>query len=93
MREAFKHNLPANTLFKEKHGLTVPVSKWLRYELKEFAFDVFGSQIKHVDGIIDRGFAINLMQRHVCGQEDAGRRLWNLLMFYLWMDKVFSSNN
>ncbi len=87
MRKAFKGVLPEKIISRGKHGLSVPVSKWLRCDLNGFAQEVFNSGGKSVEHLINRKYVLNLFKKHCEGTADNGRKLWNMLIFFLWSDE------
>ena len=85
-RKAFQQDIPQKILSREKHGLSVPVGKWLKSDLRQFSQErLFDSSIEQ---FIDKKYLRNMFSRHCSGQIDAGRKLWNILIFSIWMNKV-----
>ncbi|MFH1093722.1 MAG: asparagine synthase (glutamine-hydrolyzing) [Candidatus Omnitrophota bacterium] len=86
LRKTLQSELPDNIFSRQKHGLSVPVSKWLRYDLKEFAEErLLESSAVH---FINKNYIRDMLAKHCSGEIDAGRKLWNMLIFAVWISKV-----
>lgn len=84
LRKALAKLLPPQILNRKKAGFSVPISRWLRHELKDFA-----RQILLEGSFVNRGYfkqeRINeLFVQHQSGRYDHGFRLWTLLNLELW---------
>ncbi|MBU1086308.1 MAG: asparagine synthase C-terminal domain-containing protein, partial [Candidatus Omnitrophica bacterium] len=90
LKKAFKHNLAKQILQRRKHGMSAPVSKWLKTNLNEFSYAQFAKTNSPSAGIINQDYVLDMLKKHCQGEIDAGRKLWNLLIFSLWIDKIRS---
>jgi asparagine synthase (glutamine-hydrolysing) len=95
LREALRGWLPSDVLDRSKQGFSVPISDWFRHELRDLVRDVLLDP-----GAVSRGYfrseaVQNMVDRHVGGTHDEGKRLWSLFMLELWhrefSDGVLSS--
>ena len=91
-REALKGKLPPETLAREKHGFGMPVSKWLRGDLKELAQDLFSEARIKRDGLFQYEYINNLLSNHLAGTQDNRKPLWTLLVFQMWYDRYIASS-
>ncbi|MBI4846217.1 MAG: asparagine synthase (glutamine-hydrolyzing) [Candidatus Omnitrophica bacterium] len=92
MHKALKGVLPEKIISRSKHGMSAPVSKWLRSDLKVFAHERFRYAAKDLEKIINREYLLKLFNRHCEGKFDYGRKLWNMLIFFLWADDIKREN-
>ena len=89
-KQALSRLLPRETLYREKMGFSIPISKWLRNELKplgerlllgsgcsEYLNDVTVKKVWH---------------EHQRGWRDHGTNLWTILMFRLWQEEFLRSS-
>jgi asparagine synthase (glutamine-hydrolysing) len=84
LKKALEPVLPHSTLYRPKHGFSVPLDAWFRGELKHFASDVlFDSAPKYVD-YLNPGFVRELYDAHIRHERDFGAQLWGILNFELW---------
>jgi asparagine synthase (glutamine-hydrolysing) len=83
LREAFARDFSPGTLDRPKQGFVSPVSHWLAGSLQQLARDVFAS-VSFTD--LFRTTAVEqLYAEHLARRVDHGQRLFNLLMFGLWL--------
>lgn len=75
----------------DKRGFSVPVTKWFRGSMSQYARDVLLD-----DSFLGRGFVNGagveqILERHRNGSLDYGPQIWSLLMFALWLETVPSA--
>jgi asparagine synthase (glutamine-hydrolysing) len=82
LRRALRDVVPPHVLERRKLGFPVPIRVWLKDEMYEWAHDIITqSQTEH---LIDRPYALSLLDGHRAGPHDHSRKLWTLLVFMLW---------
>jgi asparagine synthase (glutamine-hydrolysing) len=89
LKETFKDLLPPNIYRRPKAGFEVPISLWLKNELK-FLLDQYLDEhrIKN-QGIFDPKIVNQLVGQHLSGKTDTSWMLWNLIVFQSWYDNYF----
>ena len=75
--------LPRHVLYRPKMGFGVPIDRWLRHELKEYAYDVLLGSRARERGLLDPRSVETMLDRHGEGQ-NWSTRIWALLMLELW---------
>jgi asparagine synthase (glutamine-hydrolysing) len=85
--ETFKNLLPASLLNRPKSGFEVPISQWLKTDLK-FLIDEYLSEkrIKQ-QGIFHYPPIKNLIDDLISNRRDTSWQLWNLIVFQAWHSK------
>ena len=83
LKEAMKDILPAQVLKRRKRGFDVPVSRWLKNELREVCQDIFSSS-GLITEIFQRNKLEEMFEDHVADRKDWGRFFWMILMLDLW---------
>jgi asparagine synthase (glutamine-hydrolysing) len=84
LRQAFSDLLPEEILRRPKHAFEVPISDWLRGELREIAAEnLIGGGLRHLP-MLNPTVVANKWSEHQSGRRDHGRLLWALLMLALW---------
>src|SRR6266481_110311 len=79
--------LPKQIVSRRKRGLSIPIARWLRGPLHEWAFLTLGSgRLERVG--IDTPAATSLLCEHCEGKADHARALWTLLVLSEWLDWV-----
>lgn len=79
--------LDRDIIYRRKVGFTVPVSRWLREDLK----DLMMENILRADSFSREYFMADELEKligdHVSGRRDNHKKLWILLNFELWRDR------
>jgi len=79
-----KSILPSAIVHARKRGLSVPISRWLRDELRDYARESLSSPRLEGLGIDLRALA-GLFADHLERREDHGRALWTLVVVSRWL--------
>ena len=83
--------IPDEILDGRKQGFVLPLSEWFRGELKNYAREVLLDPAALSRGYFRPQAVASLLDRHVCGEEDNSRGIWNLLVFELWHQRFVDS--
>jgi len=84
LREALRHDLPAELVDRPKMGFGVPVGEWMRDGLRPMVEDLV---LSRTASEYDSAVAHALVEQHLSGRRGAGHQVWTLLMFELWRDR------
>ncbi len=84
LRRAFGDLLPASVSRRRKMGFGVPLARWFRNELGDFARGVLLEPRAMERGYFQRQAVARLLEEHQSGRFDHGYRLWGLLVLELW---------
>ncbi len=76
--------LPATIIDRRKAGFPVPLSRWLREGMREYAHDLLGDPDGFVRGHLDPEPVARLLSRHDSGASDEAIRIWTLLSLEVW---------
>jgi len=79
--------LPAEIVHRRKRGLSVPVARWLRGPLRDWAEEALANGRLDQVGI-SAAAAQNLLAEHNARKADHARALWTLLVLSEWLDWV-----
>jgi len=84
LKKSLEPVLPNSTLYRPKHGFSVPLDAWFRGGLRKFVSEVlFDSSPRYAD-YLDQKFVTRLYNEHLRGERDWGGQLWAILNFELW---------
>ena len=84
LRDVLKKYLTDEFINKPKKGFSVPISKWLKFELKEWASDlIYGFQ----DSFINTEEIRRLFDEHINEKKDNSTKIWTSLMYIDWIKK------
>jgi asparagine synthase (glutamine-hydrolysing) len=90
LKEAFKELLPKNIYRRPKAGFEVPISNWLKSDLKFLVEDYLDENRIKNQGIFDHKIVKNLANCHSSNRTDTSWMLWNLIVFQFWFDNYFA---
>ncbi len=79
--------LPKTIVHRRKRGLSVPIGRWLRGPLRDWAAAALAN--KHLEQIgVRASAATELFSEHCRKQADHARALWTLIVLSIWLDWV-----
>jgi len=84
LKSAMEPHLPNEVLYRPKMGFGVPIERWLRTELKEFAYDTLLSRRATERGLFRGDYVRKMLDENSAGIRFHHTRLWALLMLELW---------
>lgn len=84
LREILWRHVPQAVVDRPKQGFSIPVDDWLRGPLSGWAGDLLAPDAVRRVGLLEPTAVANLWERHRRGAEQAGARLWPLLMLQAW---------
>jgi asparagine synthase (glutamine-hydrolysing) len=84
LKQTLRRLLPVGTLSRPKHGFSVPISRWLREDLKAPLVELLLDQRSLQRGYFKPKAIRTLIDEHLQGRMDHGDRLWALLNLELW---------
>ncbi|HEV7771229.1 MAG TPA: asparagine synthase (glutamine-hydrolyzing) [Solirubrobacterales bacterium] len=93
LRGALRGWLPDAILDGPKRGFELPVARWLRTDLAPFTREVLLDRESTNRGWTRPGAVAALIDQHVAGTADHGRKLWSLLVLELWASSVSPANS
>jgi asparagine synthase (glutamine-hydrolysing) len=73
---------------RPKAGFAIPVGKWLRGPLRDWAEELLSERRLREEGYLDAAVVRSLWTQHRSGRSDWQARLWNILMFQAWVPSV-----
>lgn len=68
----------------QKRGFTVPVARWLRRELRPFAWQHLNPDALEAVGLFDPAVVQSLWRAHQAGRANHAKKLWTVLVAQLW---------
>jgi asparagine synthase (glutamine-hydrolysing) len=90
-RRALRGWIPDEILDGPKQGFVLPLSEWFRGELKDYAREVLLDPAALRRGYFRPQAVADLLDRHVSGEQDSSRGIWNLLVFELWHQRFIDA--
>lgn len=84
LKKLMEGKLPKNIVNRPKKGFGIPLTGWLKNELKGFCNEVLNERDIKAAGLFDFDYIKKLKEEHFSGREDNRKLLWVLLMFQVW---------
>jgi asparagine synthase (glutamine-hydrolysing) len=83
LRKLLYRFVPRELVERPKQGFGVPIERWLRGPLRDWAEDLLSPAALASDGLLDPVPIRALWQRHLSGT-NVQHSLWNVLMYQAW---------
>ncbi|MBI4179358.1 asparagine synthase (glutamine-hydrolyzing) [bacterium] len=80
-KSILRGKLPDEIIDRPKKGFAVPVSSWLKTDLREMFLDLWPTG---QNGLIRPDAVRSLYEEHAAGRRDRRKELWALLAFGMW---------
>ena len=85
LREVLFKHVPRELIERPKKGFGVPVGRWMRGPLRDWAEDLLSKQRLATDGFLNPGTVRKQWRQHRDGKANWGDSLWTVLMFQAWL--------
>jgi asparagine synthase (glutamine-hydrolysing) len=89
LKETFKDLLPSSLYNRPKTGFEVPISRWLKTDLKFLIDQYLAKEKLREQGVFDFEIIDDLIQKHLSNKTDTSWMLWNLIVFQHWYQNYF----
>jgi asparagine synthase (glutamine-hydrolysing) len=86
----YQHALPADIVWRAKHGFEIPVDSWLRYSLRNMFESCVLDSNAVIGQLINQPYARKLYGAHVAGTARHGNVLWSLLVLARWAERYLT---
>jgi asparagine synthase (glutamine-hydrolysing) len=84
LRQVLYRHVPADLVDRPKAGFSVPIDRWLRGPLRDWAEDLLSERELARGGLLNPAPVRAAWAEHLSGRRDRQHRLWCVLMFQLW---------
>lgn len=91
LKRLMAERLPKNITRRKKKGFGIPVSKWLRKDLKNMLLAKLAPEKIEREGIFRPEPIQKLIREHLAKKADHRKTLWTLLQFELWREHWLGS--
>ena len=84
LRHLLYRRVPAEMVDRPKMGFSVPIDRWLRGPLREWAWSLIEPARLKREGVLEPEPIAKLWRDHQSGRRNHQHRLWVALMFQAW---------
>ncbi|MBU1005955.1 MAG: asparagine synthase (glutamine-hydrolyzing), partial [Candidatus Omnitrophica bacterium] len=84
LKKALHGKLPDEILKRKKMGFGIPVDKWFRVDLKNYAYEILMGDKSINRGYFKKESVKRLLDEHCACRANNGARIWSLLFLELW---------
>jgi len=85
-RQLLKKYLPIDKLAQKKTGFSIPIDKWLKFELKDWSESLLDKKKIDKFGILDSIKITKLWNDYKIGKTNNDKQIWNIIMLQSWLD-------
>lgn len=86
LRQILFKYVPKELIERPKMGFSVPIAKWLRGPLRDWAESLIGEQKVKSEGFFHHEKIKRKWNEHLRGNRDWSDQLWSILMFQAWLE-------
>lgn len=86
LRKVLEQYVPRTLFERPKAGFEVPIDKWLRGPLRDWAENLLGHSRLTNDGFFYPGLIRKRWEEHLTGKRNWQFHLWDILMFNAWLN-------
>ena len=87
LRQILYKYVPKNLIERPKMGFGVPLSKWLRNELRDWAEYLLSEKVFEKHSLLKRDPIIIKWKQHLSGKYNWQYQIWNILMLHAWAEE------
>ena len=91
LKKAARGILPNEIIDRRKKGFGIPITRWLRNELKDFMLDSLEETKIKRQGFFNYAYIKKLIDDHLEKKKDNRKALWTLLVFQIWHENYLEN--
>ncbi len=91
LKKAARGILPNEIIDRRKKGFGIPITRWLRNELKDFMLNSLEETKIKRQGYFNYAYIKKLIDDHLEKKKDNRKALWTLLVFQIWHENYLEN--
>jgi len=84
LKELMRGKIPNDIIDRPKKGFGIPLSQWLRNELRPLCDDLLSEASLKQHGLFNASYVEQIRQEHFTGKQNHRKLLWTLMVFQQW---------
>ncbi len=92
LRQILHRHVPRELTERPKMGFSVPIDRWLRGDLRDWAEDLLDEKRLAQEGMLNAGAVRTAWSEHLSGRRNLQQQLWTVLMFQAWLRSITPAN-
>jgi asparagine synthase (glutamine-hydrolysing) len=93
LKEVLKDYIPENIFNQPKKGFSVPMSNWLRNELKEEVLHTLKNERLKDLNVINFDKYESMVTAHLANKNNYANEIWTVCVLSLWLDNFYKLKN
>jgi asparagine synthase (glutamine-hydrolysing) len=85
LKKALENKLPNSIIYRKKKGFGIPLTKWIREDLRAELYSTFNSSVLVQQEIIEPNYYKTLMDQHLNKISDNRKPIWTLYVLEKWL--------
>ncbi|MEQ8416813.1 MAG: asparagine synthase (glutamine-hydrolyzing) [Imperialibacter sp.] len=85
LKKILERHLPKELIYRPKWGFSVPLSRWLRGELKYLIDEYLNDSVVEAVGVVNATLVKKMIERFMKGDDYLYSRIWVLIVLHHWV--------
>ena len=89
LRKILEKYIPLEYFDRPKQGFAIPISEWMRTDLKEWTNSMLSDELLDAHGLFNKELINNIKNEHMEGSYNHEHKLWSIVQFNQWYESNF----
>jgi asparagine synthase (glutamine-hydrolysing) len=89
LKNAVKQLLPAELIHRKKEGFVLPVSEWLKFDIKDWALMILSPDKTNQHGYWDSEKVYRLIRDYDSLNHRKAKLIWKFIVFQIWWENYY----
>ena len=90
LKDILSGYIPKEYFLRSKKGFSIPISNWIRNDLKEWVNDILSYSMNSKHNLFNQKIIEKTKKEHFEGLYNHEHKLWSLIQFNSWYDKFLN---